>query len=159
MLDLQKSTAYAKYLEYKAKAESEKASAYAAATKAFEEKKKEFEKTYPLSIQRMEGTNMSGKEVEIIGSNTASAISYAQNIENGMKDSLNQAKDLKSICHRCEMEWKKREMHFLSYLDLIIQYNSEMVEAFEGHTKALKELDKSIQTYGDKSEVMAIKQL
>ena len=35
---------------------------------------------------------MSGKEVEIIGSNTASAISYAQNIENGMKDSLNQAK-------------------------------------------------------------------
>ncbi|PFR98839.1 hypothetical protein COK55_32975, partial [Bacillus cereus] len=39
-----KSTAYAKYLEYKAKAESEKASAYAAATKAFEEKKKEFEK-------------------------------------------------------------------------------------------------------------------
>ena len=48
---------------------------------------------------------------------------------------------------------------FLSYLDLIIQYNSEMVEAFEGHTKALKELDKSIQTYGDKSEVRAIKQL
>ena len=44
----------------------------------------------------MEGTNMSGKEVEIIGSNTASAISYAQNIENGMKDSLNQAKDLKA---------------------------------------------------------------
>ncbi|AJQ59921.1 hypothetical protein CON48_21915 [Bacillus thuringiensis] len=38
-----KSTAYAKYLEYKAKAESEKASAYAAATKSFEEKKKEFE--------------------------------------------------------------------------------------------------------------------
>ena len=35
-----KSTAYAKYLEYKAKAESEKASAYAAATKAFEEKKR-----------------------------------------------------------------------------------------------------------------------
>ena len=33
-----KSTAYAKYLEYKAKAESEKASAYAATTKAFEEK-------------------------------------------------------------------------------------------------------------------------
>ena len=48
---------------------------------------------------------------------------------------------------------------FLSYLDLIIQYNSEMVEAFEGHTKALKELDKSIQTYGDRSEVRAIKQL
>lgn len=38
-----KSTAYAKWLEYKAKAESEKASAYTAATKAFEEKKKEFE--------------------------------------------------------------------------------------------------------------------
>ncbi|OTW87916.1 hypothetical protein BK702_11935 [Bacillus thuringiensis serovar cameroun] len=37
-------TAYAKYLEYKAKAEAEKASAYAAATKAFEEKKKEIEK-------------------------------------------------------------------------------------------------------------------
>lgn len=38
-----KGTAYAKYLEYKAKAETEKASAYAAATKAFEEKKKELE--------------------------------------------------------------------------------------------------------------------
>ncbi len=37
-------TAYAKYLEYKAKAEAEKASAYAAATRAFEEKKKEIEK-------------------------------------------------------------------------------------------------------------------
>ncbi|KIV69438.1 MULTISPECIES: hypothetical protein [Bacillus] len=36
-------TAYAKYLEYKAKAEAEKASAYNAATKAFEEKKKEIE--------------------------------------------------------------------------------------------------------------------
>ena len=48
---------------------------------------------------------------------------------------------------------------FLSYLDLIIQYNSEMVEAFEGHTKALKELDKSIQTYGDIPKVRAIKQL
>ncbi len=36
-------TAYAKYLEYKAKAEAEKASAYAAATRAFEEKKKEIE--------------------------------------------------------------------------------------------------------------------
>ncbi|HHT7237827.1 MULTISPECIES: hypothetical protein [Bacillus cereus group] len=36
-------TAYAKYLEYKAKAESEKASAYNAATKGFEEKKKEIE--------------------------------------------------------------------------------------------------------------------
>lgn len=56
------------------------------------------------------------------------------------------------------MEWKNARC-FLSYLDLIIQYNSEMVEAFEGHTKALKELDKSIQTYGDKSEVRAIKQL
>ena len=33
-------TAYAKYLEYKAKAEAEKASAYAAATRAFEEKKR-----------------------------------------------------------------------------------------------------------------------
>lgn len=56
------------------------------------------------------------------------------------------------------MEWKN-ERCILSYLDLVIQYNSEMVEAFEGHTKALKELDKSIQTYGDKSEVRAIKQL
>ena len=55
----------------------------------------------------------------------------------------------------CEMEWKTRCL--LSYLDLIIQYNSEMVEAFEGHTKALKELEKSIQTYGDISEVRAIK--
>ena len=97
-------------MEYKAKAESEKASAYAAATKAFEEKKRNL-KTYPLSIQRMEGTNMSGKEVEIIGSNTASAISYAQNIENGMKDSLNQAKDLKAYVTGAK--WNgKREMHF-----------------------------------------------
>ena len=56
----------------------------------------------------------------------------------------------------CEMEWKN-ERCLLSYLDLIIQYNSEMVEAFEGHTKALKELEKSIQTYGDISEVRAIK--
>ncbi len=54
---------------------------------------------------------MSGKEVEIIGSNTASAISYAQNIENGMKDYLNQAKT-KSICHRCEMEWKNERCIF-----------------------------------------------
>ncbi|KAA0760110.1 hypothetical protein CN931_20685 [Bacillus sp. AFS054943] len=38
-----KGTAYAKYLEYKAKAEAEKAAAYDAATKAFEEKKKELE--------------------------------------------------------------------------------------------------------------------
>ena len=54
---------------------------------------------------------MSGKEVEIIGSNTASAISYAQNIENGMKDSLNQAKDLKAYVTGAK--WNgKREMHF-----------------------------------------------
>ena len=53
---------------------------------------------------------MSGKEVEIIGSNT-SAISYAQNIENGMKDSLNQAKDLKAYVTGAK--WNgKREMHF-----------------------------------------------
>lgn len=38
-----KGTAYAKYLEYKAKAEAEKAAAYDAASKAFEEKKKELE--------------------------------------------------------------------------------------------------------------------
>lgn len=106
----------------------------------------------------MEGTNMSGKEVEIIGSNTASAISYAQNIENGMKDSLNQAKDLKAYVTGAKWNGKTRDA-FLSYLDLIIQYNSEMVEAFEGHTKALKELDKSIQTYGDIQKVRAIKQL
>ena len=54
---------------------------------------------------------MSGKEVEIIGSNTASAISYAQNIENGMKDSLNQAKNLKAYVNvRTGME--KRGMPF-----------------------------------------------
>ena len=98
---------------------------------------------------------MSGKEVEIIGSNTASAISYAQNIENGMKDSLNQAKNLKAYV-TCA-KWNGKTRCLLSYLDLIIQYNSEMVEAFEGHTKALKELEKSIQTYGDISEVRAIK--
>ncbi|RAN88959.1 hypothetical protein B5P41_15220 [Bacillus sp. SRB_28] len=83
---------------------------------------------------------MSGKEVEIIGSNTASAISYAQNIENGMKDSLNEAKNLKAYVTCANWNGKTRDA-FLSYLDLIIQYNSEMVEAFEGHTKALKELD------------------
>ena len=65
----------------------------------------------------------------------------------GMKDSLNQAKDLKAYVTGAK--WNGKTRCLLSYLDLIIQYNSEMVEAFEGHTKALKELDKSIQTYGD----------
>ncbi len=53
-----------------------------------------------------------------------------------MKDSLNQAKKLKSVRYMCEMEWKN-ERCLLSYLDLIIQYNSEMVEAFEGHARKL----------------------
>ncbi len=57
----------------------------------------------------MEGTNMSGKEVEIIGSNTASAISYAQNIENGMKDSLNQAKNLKAYVTCAKWNGKTRD--------------------------------------------------
>lgn len=60
--------------------------------------KKRKRKLKILSIKHTKngGINMSGKEVEIIGSNTASAISYAQNIENGMKDSLNEAKNLKA---------------------------------------------------------------
>ena len=95
-------------MEYKAKAESEKASAYAAATKAFEEKKRNL-KTLSIKHTKNGGTNMSGKEVEIIGSNTASAISYAQNIENGMKDSLNQAKDLKAYVTGAKWNGKTRD--------------------------------------------------
>ncbi|MCP1122580.1 WXG100 family type VII secretion target [Bacillus sp. 3103sda1] len=101
---------------------------------------------------------MSGKEIEISGEGAANAITYAQQIENSVKDSLQQAKDLQATVTSSHWKGKTRDA-FLSYLELIIQLNADMADALEDHTKALKDLDKHIHTFSNTSEVQTIKNL
>ncbi|HEK9100046.1 WXG100 family type VII secretion target [Bacillus pfraonensis] len=101
---------------------------------------------------------MHGKEIEISGSEALNAISYAEQIEKGVKDSLQQAKELQAYVISSHWNGKTRDA-FLSYLELLIQFNTKMAEALEGHTKALKELDKHIQSFTNRPEVEGVKKL
>ena len=101
---------------------------------------------------------MSGKEVKISGEGTVNAIAYAQQIENSVKDSLQQAKELQATVLSAHWKGKTRD-EFLCYLELIIQFNAGMADALEDHTKALKDLDKHIHTFSNTSEVQMIKNL
>lgn len=101
---------------------------------------------------------MSCKEVEISGDKTIDAITYAQQIENSVKDALRQAKDLQSTVKHSQWNGKTRDA-FLCYLELIIKLNVDMVDALEDHTKALKDLDTHIHTFSNTNEVRIIKNL
>lgn len=101
---------------------------------------------------------MHSQEVEIHGSEVSSAISYAEQIEKGVKDSLEQAKALQAYVTGTRWSGKTREA-FLCYLKLLIQYNAKIADALEGQTKALKELDESIHSFTNRIEVEKIKKL
>ncbi|AIK37235.1 MULTISPECIES: WXG100 family type VII secretion target [Bacillus] len=101
---------------------------------------------------------MHRQEIEIHGNEISSAISYAEQIEKGVKESLQQANELKSHVTGSRWNGKTRDA-FLCYLELLIQYNSEVADALEGQTKALKELDKNIHSFTNRDEVENIKRL
>ncbi|PEM57210.1 WXG100 family type VII secretion target [Bacillus pseudomycoides] len=101
---------------------------------------------------------MHRQEIEIHGSEVLSAISYAEQIEKGVKDSLEQVKALQSYVTGTRWSGKTRDA-FLCYLELLIQYNSEVADTLEGQTKALKELDKNIHSFTNRAEVENIKRL
>ncbi|PEA52458.1 hypothetical protein CON64_23530 [Bacillus pseudomycoides] len=101
---------------------------------------------------------MSGKEVEISGDGAVNAIAYAQQIENGVKQALQQAKDLQATVTGSQWKGETRNA-FLCYLELIIKLNADMANELEYHTKVLKELDTHIHTFSDTDEVRMIKRL
>ncbi|MEI4803441.1 WXG100 family type VII secretion target [Bacillus sp. FJAT-51639] len=101
---------------------------------------------------------MRSQDVEIHGSEISSAISYAEQIEKGVKDSLEQAKALQSYVTGTRWSGKTNDA-FLCYLDVLIQYNAKVATVLEGQTKALKELDESIQSFANRIEVEKIKRL
>lgn len=104
------------------------------------------------------GIEMYSEEIEIYGSEALNALSYAEQIEQGVKDSLQQARELQAYVISSHWNGKTRNA-FLSYLELLIQFNTKMAEALEGHTKALKELDEHIQSFTNHPEVKEIKKL
>lgn len=101
---------------------------------------------------------MGGKKVEISGYERTNAIHYAKQIEDGVKDSLERAQNLKAKV--ISSHWHGKTYNaFLSYLELLIQFNQDMANALEDHTKAIATLDENIESFTNTNEVRVIKNL
>ncbi|PEI72630.1 WXG100 family type VII secretion target [Bacillus wiedmannii] len=99
---------------------------------------------------------MHRQEIEIHGNEISTAISYAEQIEKGVKDSLEQAKALQAQVTCSRWSGKTRDA-FVCYLELLIQYNAQIADTLEIQTRALKELDKSIHSFTNRDEVVKMK--
>lgn len=87
------------------------------------------------------GIEMHGKEIGISGSEALNAISYAEQIEKGVKDSLQQAKELQAYVISSHWNGKTRDA-FLSYLELLIQFN--LIQKWQKHLKGIRKHLKSL---------------
>ncbi|GGE59385.1 WXG100 family type VII secretion target [Priestia taiwanensis] len=101
---------------------------------------------------------MSKQEVDISTSRTGEAIKHAEEMERDVKEALRLAKELQATVSSSLWSGQTRDA-FLSYVDLIIQLNVDMVDTLEVQTKALIELEDNIHSFSSTKEVQIIKSL
>lgn len=97
-------------------------------------------------------------KVTIYGDKVIEAKTIAKEIDNSLKTTYTQAKDLQNYVNG--VSWKgKSKKAFVAYLDIIVQYHNDVKSAMKEQSKALENLEKYIKAYDSEAKVREVKNL